>query len=76
MFILNYLDIDGLIKSCWNGAEDFVRDIKDLGKGEELMDLLNEAFISETPTLEGVNDFLIEEEDYIAGVLGIDQDEL
>lgn len=76
MYVKTYLNINGLIENCWNEADEFVKKLDDLGKGEELMEFLNEAFDREIPSMEELNDFLEEEEDYIAGVLGVDQADL
>lgn len=69
---LNFYD---LRDNCWSGAIDTLKRISDEDKQEELMGLLNEMFLEETPDLTDINDYLWFDSDDIYECLGITDEE-
>ena len=51
-------DFWGLFDLCWSGAVDRLREIADLGIGDEFMQYLEDCFCGYTPTLTEINDFI------------------
>lgn len=68
-------EIDILTNEWWSGAEDTVERCEQEGKGDELVQLVEEHFDGTTPDETDVNDFLRFEDDYIFESLGIYDDE-
>lgn len=60
---------------CWSGAVETLETIRDNGKEEELMQLLEMEFFDEIPTITAVNDFLWFEDKWIFEQLGINEEE-
>ena len=64
----------GLEDMVWSGAVDTLKTIKEAGKEDELMQLLEEVFMDKTPTDTEVNDFLWFETSFIYERLGLNED--
>lgn len=69
---VSFYDLKDMV---WSGAVDTMQKIADEQKEEELMNLLNEMFFEEQPTITEVNDYLWFEFDSIYEYLGISSDE-
>ena len=64
-------DFNDLKNQCWSGAEDTLKDIEDAGLEDEFMNLLEELFCDETPTMTEVNDYIwFEAPNWLDDVLG------
>lgn len=75
MEIKNDYGFEDLRDNCWSGAIDTLDKVEEEGKEEELMDLLEEVFEGDIPTLTEVNDYLRFEDDEIFERLEIKEDE-
>ena len=75
MEIKNDYGFEDLRDNCWSGAVDTLDKVGEEGKEEELMDLLEEVFEGDIPTLTEVNDYLRFEDDEIFERLEIKEDE-
>lgn len=75
MEIKNDFSFEDLRNECWNGAVDTLDRVEEEGKEEELMDLLEEVFSGDIPTLTEVNDYLRFEDSEIFDVLEINEEE-
>lgn len=75
MEIKNDYGFEDLRDNCWSGAVDTLDRVEEEGKEEELMDLLEEVFEGDIPTLTEVNDYLRFEDDEIFERLEIKEDE-
>lgn len=75
MEIKNDYSFEDLRDNCWSGAIDTLDKVEEEGKEEELMDLLEEVFSGDIPTLTEVNDYLWFEDDEIFERLEIKEDE-
>ena len=75
MEIKNDYGFEDLRDNCWSGAIDTLDRVEEEGKEEELMDLLEEVFEGDIPTLTEVNDYLRFEDDEIFERLEIKEDE-
>lgn len=73
MRIAREFDFNDLQYNCWN-CEDVLKAISDNNVEDALMDLLEEVFNSEVPTLTEVNDLLRFDGDWVLETLGIDTD--
>ena len=76
MYVKNDLDFNDLQNECWEC--DYTLDaISENNKEEEFMDLLEEQFGGDIPTMTEVNDFIRFNDDFIFDELGIriDDDE-
>lgn len=74
MYIKTELDsLDSF--NAWSGGLDTLDSIRDADKIEQLDELFQELFYSETPTETEVNDWLWFERDYIYESLGMAEDE-
>lgn len=69
------IDFNDLKNMVWSGAVDTLQKVEEEGKQSELMDLLNNVFFEEQPTITNVNDYLWFEPDSIYECLGISSDE-
>lgn len=74
MEIKNDYGFEDLKDNCWSGAIDTLNKVEEEGKEEELMDLLEEVFEGDIPTLTEVNDYLRFEDDEIFERLEIKED--
>lgn len=74
MEIKNDYGFEDLKDNCWSGAIDTLNKVEEEGKEEELMDLLEEVFEGDIPTLTEVNDYLRFEDDEIFKRLEIKED--
>ena len=75
MEIKNDYGFEDLRDNCWSGAIDTLDRVEEEGKEEELMDLLEEVFEGDIPTLTEVNDYLRFEDDEIFERLEIKENE-
>ena len=73
MRIAREFDFNDLQYNCWN-CEDVLEAVSDNNMEDALMDLLEEVFNSEVPTLTEVNDLLRFDGDWVLETLGIDTD--
>ena len=74
MYVKNDLDFNDLQNECWEC--DYTLDaISENNKEEEFMDLLEEQFGGDIPTMTEVNDFIRFEDDFIFDALGIRVDD-
>ena len=74
MYVKNDLDFNDLQNECWEC--DYTLDaISENNKEEEFMDLLEEQFGGDIPTMTEVNDFIRFEDDFIFDALGICMDD-
>ena len=70
MYVKNDLDFNDLQNECWEC--DYTLDaISDNDKEEEFMDLLEEQFSDDIPTMTEVNDFIRFDDDFIFDALEI-----
>ena len=76
MYVKNDLDFNDLENECWE-CDSVLDAISENNKEEEFMDLLEEQFGGDIPTMTKVNDFIRFGGDFIFDVLGIriDDDE-
>lgn len=75
MYIKDDYSFEDLMRHCWSGAIDTLKTIEENNMEEELMQLLDEIFWNEVPTMTEVNDFLWFEDEYIFETLGISEEE-
>lgn len=73
MRIAREFDFRDLQYNCWD-CEDVLEAVSDNNMEDALMDLLEEVFNSEVPTLTEVNDLLRFDSDWVLETLGIDTD--
>ncbi len=73
MRIAREFDFRDLQYNCWD-CEDVLEAVSDNNMEDALMDLLEEVFNSEIPTLTEVNDLLRFDGDWVLETLGIDTD--
>lgn len=73
MRIAREFDFRDLQYNCWN-CEDVLKAVSDNNMEDDLMDLLEEVFNSEVPTLTEVNDLLRFDGDWVLETLGINTD--
>ena len=70
MRIAREFDFRDLQYNCWE-CEDVLEAVADADMEDALMDLLEEVFNSDVPTLTEVNDFLRFDDEFIYTTLGI-----
>ena len=70
MRIAREFDFRDLQYNCWE-CDDLLNRISDADMEDALMDLLEEIFNSDVPTLTEVNDFLRFDDEFIYTTLGI-----
>lgn len=75
MYIKDDYNFADLQKRCWSGAINTLNTIEENDKEEELMQLLDDNFWNEVPTMTEVNDFLWFEDEYIFETLGIGEED-
>ena len=63
-----------LLEECWD-CDDVLEAVEDANMEDALMDLLEEVFNSDIPTLTEVNDLLRFDGDWVLETLGIDPEE-
>ena len=74
MYVKKDLDFRNLEDNCWC-CDDVLEKIADANMEDALMDLLEEVFFSEVPTMTEVNDFIRFDYEYIYENLGISDDD-
>lgn len=76
MYVKTDLDFNDLENECWE-CDSVLDAISENNKEEEFMDLLEEQFSGDIPTMTEVNDFIRFDDDFIFDALGIriDDDE-
>ena len=70
MYVKNDLDFNDLENECWD-CDSVLDAISENNKEEEFMDLLEEQFCGDIPTMTEVNDFIRFDDDFIFDELGI-----
>ena len=70
MYVKTDLDFNDLENRCWE-CDSVLDAISENNKEEEFMDLLEEQFGGDIPTMTEVNDFIRFEDDFIFDELGI-----
>lgn len=70
MRIAREFDFRDLQYNCWE-CDDLLNAVSDADMEDALMDLLEEVFNSDVPTLTEVNDFLRFDDEFIYTTLGI-----
>lgn len=74
MRIAREFDFRDLEYNCWN-CEDVLEAVSDNNMEDALMDLLEECFNADVPTLTEVNDLLRFDGDWVLETLGINTEE-
>ena len=74
MRIAREFDFRDLQYNCWD-CEDVLEAVADADMEDALMDLLEEVFNAEVPTLTEVNDLLRFDGEWVLETLGIDPEE-
>ena len=74
MYVKTDLDFNDLENECWE-CDSVLDAISENNKEEEFMDLLEEQFGGDIPTMTEVNDFIRFEDDFIFDALEIRIDE-
>ena len=74
MYVKNDLDFNDLENECWE-CDSVLDAISENNKEEEFMDLLEEQFGGDIPTMTEVNDFIRFGDDFIFDALGIRTDD-
>ena len=69
MYIKDDYGFEDLKRVVWQGAKITVEKIDEAGKGEQLMEWLEEAYLGEVPTLTQVNDLLWHDADTVVETL-------
>ena len=69
MYIKDDYGFEDLKKAVWQGAKTTVEKIDKAGKGEQLMEFLQEAYYDDVPTLTQVNDLLWHDSAYVTDTL-------
>lgn len=73
---VNTYDFNDLMRRCWSGAIDTLKEIEKHDKEEEFMDYLENVFwLEEEVDLTDLNDFIWFENETIFEDLGINEDE-
>ena len=75
MYIKDDLEFHDLKDRCWAGAVDTLEKIEELGLEEALIQLLEDIFCEEIPSITEVNDLLRFEDEWIFETLGINEEE-
>ena len=70
MYVKNDLDFNDLENECWE-CDSVLDAISENNKESEFMDLLEEQFGGDIPTMTEVNDFIRFDDDFIFDELGI-----
>lgn len=71
MRIAKDVDFSDLMRECWSGAIETLETIQDHDKEDALMQLLEENFWDEVPTLTAINDLLWFDDEWVFEMLGI-----
>ena len=74
MRVAREFDFNDLVNECWD-CDDVLEAVENADMEDALMDLLEECFNSDIPTLTEVNDLLRFDGDWVLETLGIDADE-
>ena len=72
MRVCKEMDFNDLVRECWCGAEDTLNIIADHDKEDALMDLLEECFNGDIPTMTEINDLLRFDDEWLFETLDID----
>lgn len=75
MRVCKDVDFSDLIRKCWSGAIETLETIQDHDKEDALMQLLEEYFWGDVPTLTEVNDLLWFDDEWIFETLGISDED-
>ena len=74
MKICKEIDFSDLTRECWSGALDTLETIEAHDKEDMFMQMLEENFEDNIPTLTEINDLLWFDDEWIFEMLGIDTD--
>ena len=74
MRVTKELDFRDLFEECWC-CDDVLNTIENHDAGDALMNLLEESFYGEVPTITEVNDLIRFDSDWIYECLGINPDD-
>lgn len=72
IWVKDEFTFNDLKRQCWSGAIDTLEKIEEHGKETELMQLIDDIFASEVPTLTSINDFLWFDSDFVFESLNIE----
>ena len=75
MRVCKEMDFNDLVRECWCGAEDTLNIIADHDKEDALMDLLEECFSGDVPTMTEINDLLRFDDEWLFETLDINPDD-
>lgn len=75
MRICKEMDFNDLVRECWCGAEDTLNIISDHNKEDALMDLLEECFSGDVPTMTEINDLLRFDDEWLFETLDISEED-
>lgn len=75
MRVCKEMDFNDLVRECWCGAEDTLNIIANHNKEDALMDLLEECFNGDVPTMTEINDLLRFDDEWLFETLDISDDE-
>ena len=75
MRISREIDFNYLMDECWSGAVDTLRTIYEHNKEDMLMQILEENYSEEIPTLTEINDLLWFDDAWLFEMLEIDPDD-
>ena len=75
MLVKRELDFSDLQRECWSGAVDTLNTIYDNDKEDMFMQMLEENYCDEVPTLTEINDLLWFDSDWIFESLGISDED-
>ena len=74
MRVAREFDFNDLVNECWD-CDDVLEAVENADMEDALMDLLEEVFNSDVPTITEVNDLLRFDGDWVLETLGIDVNE-
>ena len=75
MRVCEEISFNDLFNRCWSGAIDTLETIQENDKEDMFMQMLEENYCDEIPTLTEINDLLWFDSDWIFESLGISEEE-
>ena len=75
MRVCEEISFNDLFNRCWSGAIDTLETIQENDKEDMFMQMLEENYCDEVPTLTEINDLLWFDSDWIFESLGISEEE-
>lgn len=73
--VKKYMTFNDLMRECWSGAISTLETIQENDKEDELMQLLENLYYENIPTLTQVNDLLWFDYEFVFEELEIDEDD-